>query len=74
MTPEQSERIYGSLERIETKVDAIKHITDRHEKSLNEAHKRVGSLETSRGRMKGGMTVLGSIFTLAAITFAGWFK
>ena len=73
MTPEQTDHVIGSLGRIEATLVAVKETNERHEQAINASHRRIDDHDKSRARMRGGMTVIGGLFTaLIALVVSPW--
>lgn len=74
MTPEQTERLFSTLGRIEQKIDS--HLADdaavhrRHETELNDLDLRVGANEKQIARAKGWGAGVGSVMA-AVIALLG---
>jgi hypothetical protein len=64
MTPEQAEKIFGSLSRIEANQNAHKESITRHETALGDLYTKANDQDRFRARVKGGMTALGGLFTM----------
>jgi len=68
MTPDQEIRLCGAVERIEAKLDAAKETTDRHERAVSDLFVTSASHREDfvgfRSRIRGGMAVVGAMFTL----------
>jgi hypothetical protein len=78
MTPEQFGEIREALGRIEQKVDGHqdddRRIHARQDAAIDTLYSKTNDLDRSRSRMRGGMSVLGILFTgfLALIGLNIW--
>lgn len=65
MSPEQIERVFGALSRIETKIDlhvgTVKDHIDHDEKVQKALFERIEGLQASANKQKGALTVLGAV-------------
>lgn len=66
MNQEQEQTVLTTLVRIDTRQEAIKEMLDRHEQQVGTLTTRVDTHENKFSRMKGGMTVMGMLFTVLA--------
>jgi hypothetical protein len=65
MNPDQIERVFGALSRIETKIDTAASSLQQHVADDKEVAKalfgRIETLQLSHARQKGALTVLGTV-------------
>jgi len=63
MNPEQTQTVLTTLARIDERQESIKEIIERHETALSDVTAKGHNHDTKFARMKGGMTVMGILFT-----------
>ena len=70
MNQEQTQTVLTTLARIDERQDGIKEILNNHAKSLSELTVKTNKHENKFSKMRGGMSVLGVLFT-AIVGFLG---
>jgi len=71
MTPKQTAEVISTLARIEQTCVHIRETNNRQEAAINAAHRRVDGHDKKFARMRGGLSVLATLFT-GLLAFIGF--